>query len=542
MSGRLAQIEANAAPGRLDRALVAVVRQEFGAPVSAIIGFAEILLEEARRRGQDDLAADFERIRAAGIELRDLLARLLDPKARAAATHEDFAAFQTQLRLDLRTPLNAVKGYGEMMMEEAAERGHTEFAADITKLLGAADHLLGQIDAVVDLGIAGAGAGGGRRPAVVASRDLVRRVIDSVEPLARAEIGAHTASSRILVVDDTAFTGDLLSRQLSREGHSVTEARSGRAALDCMQAQGFDLVLLDLMMPGMNGFEVLCRLKSDPSLRNVPVIVISALDEFDTIIRCIEAGAEDYLPRPFNPVLLRARINASLEKKRLRDREQQIAEELRVEKENSEALLLNTLPKSIVTRLQQGEAEIADLFTDVSILFLDIVGFTEQASHFPPQRVLDLLNALFIEFDRLAVGFGLEKIKTIGDAYMVAGGLPEPRSDHAVAIADMALGMVDVAETLRWPTGERLAVRLGINSGPAIAGIIGRNKFIYDVWGDTVNTASRMETAGVPYRIHISAATHALVRDSFACDYRGMIEIKGKGLMETYFLGPRLAR
>jgi len=161
-------------------------------------------------------------------------------------------------------------------------------------------------------------------------------------------------------------------------------------------------------------------------MRHIPVIMISALDELDTAVRCIEAGAEDYLPKPFNPILLRAKINASLEKKWLRDREQKHFEELRTEKLRSESLLLNILPQNIVARMRAGEAVIADRFDHATILFSDLVGFTVLASSFAPDRILELLSSVFESFDRAVQEQGLEKIKTIGDAYMVAGGLPEP--------------------------------------------------------------------------------------------------------------------
>jgi len=303
-----------------------------------------------------------------------------------------------------------------------------------------------------------------------------------------------------------------------------------------LTAENYDLVLLDLMMPGMSGFEVLCRLKSDESTQHIPVIMISALDELDSTVRCIEAGAEDYLPKPFNPVLLRARINASLEKKRLRDREQAILAELRAEKERSEALLLNILPRQIVERMRQGETVIADHVNAATILFSDIVDFTSLSAELPADATVALLGEVFSRFDALAARQGLEKIKTIGDGYMVAGGVPEARDDHAVAVAEMALAMLDAVETMGLAPAELLQLRIGLHTGPLIAGVLGTHKFVYDVWGDTVNTAKRMESYGQPGRIHISAATREALGEAFRCEPRGLIEIKGKGAMDTYFL------
>jgi class 3 adenylate cyclase len=518
---------------RLERALIAFVRQEFGAPTAAIVGFAEILLDDVRRQGLDGLVEDLERIRAAGLRLQGLLADLLE-RPLVQKQGADFAAFKAQLRHDLRTPLSAVKGYGEMLVEEAEEGGHQALLHDLAKLLGAADQLLGRIDTIGE-------AAPGAAEEAAGPRDVIGHLIETIRPLAPEDQAEQVLPSRILVVDDTETNRDLLCRRLIREGHFVDAVGDGQAALARLAEDDFDLVLLDLIMPRMNGFEVLCRIKADPRTRDIPVIMISALDEFDSVVRCIEAGAEDYLPKPFNPVLLRARINAGLEKKRLRDRERSVLEQLRVEKEKSEALLLNILPRTIVSRMRQGEVEIADRYDEVSILFSDLVGFTTIASRFPASRVIDLLNRVFSKFDAIANQHGLEKIKTIGDAYMVAGGLPEPHPDHAAATAKMGLRMVDIVRETGEALGMPLQIRIGIHTGAAIAGVIGRHRFIYDVWGDTVNTASRMETYGLPNRVHISAATWLRVKDAFPCEPRGPTEIKGKGTMQTYLLGDRRA-
>jgi adenylate cyclase len=211
----------------------------------------------------------------------------------------------------------------------------------------------------------------------------------------------------------------------------------------------------------------------------------------------------------------------------------------------SENLLLNILPQSIAQRLKKTQSSgnnlaasnlIADGYSDVTVMFADIVGFTDLSGRIPPQKLVDLLNQIFSRFDLLAETYNLEKIKTIGDAYMVVGGLPQPRSDHAIAIAAMALDMIDAIAQFNLDTGESFQIRIGINSGAVVAGVIGIKKFIYDLWGDTVNIASRMESHGVPGRIHVSAATFELLEGSFLLEERGTISVKGKGEMQTYWL------
>ena len=219
---------------------------------------------------------------------------------------------------------------------------------------------------------------------------------------------------------------------------------------------------------------------------------------------------------------------------------EQRTKELSAEKATSERLLLNVLPAPIAERLKTGERLIVDRFDHVTVLFADIVGFTAMSSRTSPEELVTMLNELFSRFDRLAAKHGLEKIKTIGDAYMVVAGIPQPMADHATAMAHMALDMTAAIQEYSKKAGADLQLRIGIHSGSVVAGVIGEKKFIYDLWGDTVNTASRMESTGVPGRIHVTEATYTKLRDNFDLEQRPQIEVKGKGLMTTYLLvGPK---
>jgi adenylate cyclase len=209
---------------------------------------------------------------------------------------------------------------------------------------------------------------------------------------------------------------------------------------------------------------------------------------------------------------------------------------LRVEQAKSENLLLNILPRSIAEKLKADAHTIADQFSEASILFADVVDFTPLAEAMPPADVVGILDHLFSHFDTLAERYGLEKIKTIGDCYMVAAGVPTPRRDHAQALALMAIDMVEAMKSSDDVGHLGLELRVGINSGPVVAGVIGRKRFLYDLWGDAVNTASRMESHGTPGRIQITRATYELVCDEFECEPRGTITIKGKGEMEVWYL------
>jgi adenylate cyclase len=209
---------------------------------------------------------------------------------------------------------------------------------------------------------------------------------------------------------------------------------------------------------------------------------------------------------------------------------------LRLEQEKSENLLQNVLPKEIAAILKDNDETIAEHYDSVSILFADIVGFTKLSTVLPAKELVEKLNLIFSKFDTLVGTYGLEKIKTIGDAYMVACGLPVPRADHVKVAAEFALRMQDVMNKVENDQGNVFQIRVGIHTGPVVAGVIGTRKFAYDVWGDTVNTASRMESHGIPGEIQVSEEIYHVLKDSFTFKERGWVEIKGKGKMQTYLL------
>ena len=259
-----------------------------------------------------------------------------------------------------------------------------------------------------------------------------------------------------------------------------------------------------------------------------PVGVVGSL--FFTAIAVNESIIATYRERDY------LRENLELEVERKTEELRGKTEALAKAHDKAERLLLNVLPRSIADRLKEDHKSIADGFESVTVLFADIVGFTPLSESLPPSELVAFLNRLFSEFDRLAEEFGLEKIKTIGDAYMVAGGLPERREDHALAVVRMGLAMAEVAARMRTPHGKPLEMRIGINTGPVVAGVIGQRKFIYDLWGDTVNLASRMEAHGVAGRVQITAATLSALEGCFEVEARGEIEVKGKGRVAAFLL------
>jgi class 3 adenylate cyclase len=499
------------------RALRAQVRQELVAPVNAVIGLAELLLADARERGHDDFAADLERVHGAGQRLLTLVGGLLAQPGEVGGEE-----FGRRVRHELRTPLTHIIGYCELWLEEADERFLVPFVPDLCRLRGLGKRLLAHLDELVGLADRGEGAS----PAEPVP-EMVRGVAGG---LARAGDRLPEGAGTLLVVDDNATNRDVLCRWLRRDGHAVAAAPDGQLALDLLRSGAFDLVLLDVILPGLNGFEVLGRLKADAELRHVPVIMISAFDDTDGVARCIEAGAEDYLPKPFNPALLKARIRAGLEKKRLRDREAFYLERLRQEQRRSDELLHVILPGEVVEELKETNAVRPRRHEGVAVLFADIVGFTAFCDQNEPEEVLPPLQRLMEAWEEVASAGGVQKIKTVGDAFLGAAGLLRPAAGSPVLpCVRCGLEMIAAARAL----GVGWDVRVGVHAGPVVAGVIGRRQYLYDLWGDTVNTAARMESHGEPGTVTLSGAAWSQIAHCARGTSLGPVEVKGKGRLEV---------
>jgi class 3 adenylate cyclase len=379
------------------------------------------------------------------------------------------------------------------------------------------------------------------------SEDHATEIAEPAEP---ASADRWLAKAQVLLVDDSRMMRAVLKKALGEIGfQNVVEAVDGADAVAKMLAAPFDLVLLDMEMPVMTGLEVLAAMNLAPDLKGLPVIVISGADQIDMAVQCIEAGAEDYLTKPPNLTLLRARVSTSLEKKRLRDLERLRLLQLQAEKElverereKSERLLLNILPSAIAGRLKGGEKSIANGHEIVSVMFADLCGFTALSRKTSPADLVSMLNAIFTAFDHIVEKHGVEKIKTIGDCYMLVGGIPLHRDDHAAAVAECAFEMLDALAALNRESGTELQMRVGIHTGPVVAGVIGKIKFTYDLWGDTVNVASRMESSGQPGRIHLSEQTAEQLQGRFLLEDRGFVECKGLGAVKTFFLNGRVGQ
>ena len=325
-------------------------------------------------------------------------------------------------------------------------------------------------------------------------------------------------------MEDTPANIQTLTAILKAEGYQISVATNGRQALEVIEKVRPDLVLMDVMMPEMDGYEACRRMKASPRWRDLPIIFLTAKKDTEDIVRGFELGAVDYVGKPFNTHELLARVRTHLTIDRLN-------------KENTR-LLLNVLPASIADQLKRQADVIAERFEDVSVLFADIVGFTQLSARLAASDIVGLLNRVFSLFDGLVEEQGLEKIKTIGDAYMVAGGLPDRQPDHLDRIVRLALKMQEAVARAAPELGG-LELRIGIHAGSVVAGVIGIRKFIYDIWGDTVNMASRLESHGVPGRIQVSEAVQRRIQGWCKCEPRGLVELKGKGPTNVFLVvGP----
>jgi len=349
--------------------------------------------------------------------------------------------------------------------------------------------------------------------------------------MAGATETAETTPSRgvVMVVDDEEQNRQLLRDPLEAHGYTVIEVENGMRTLQKVEEQTPDVILLDLMMPKMDGFEVCRRLKRYWKSAHVPILVLTALSDRKERLMGIEAGANDFLTKPVDVQDVIMRVKNAVYTKRLHDL-------LQAEREKSETLLRNILPKAIAERMKNGELNIAESHPDATLLIADLVGFTALTAAIDPVEIVNLLNEIFSAFDTLAEKAGLEKIKIIGDAYMVAGGIHSHPSDHAEAIARLALAFQEQIGHINDHYNTSIRIRIGVHTGPLVAGVIGRKTFAYDVWGETVNLACRLEASGQPGRIQVSEATYRRLKDKFKFETKHAVDVKGHGTIDAYWL------
>lgn len=351
----------------------------------------------------------------------------------------------------------------------------------------------------------------------------------------------------ILIVDDNLRNIQVLGKQLQDEGFEIAVATNGEEAIDWANSDDFDLILLDIMMPGVDGFQVCNVLKSTEKTRNIPIIFLTAKIDIESILSGFDRGAVDYITKPFNSAELLARVKTHIELKKAREKLIHLNKMVQIEKEKSDKLLLNILPEKIAKDLKEDGYTTPEKFENVTVFFSDFIDFTDMSSKIDPKYLIQELNDIFTAFDDIMEKNQCERIKTIGDAYLAVCGLPDKNENHIENIINSA---VEILYYLKKRNKKNLKtnglewlMRIGIHTGDVVAGVVGRKKYIYDVFGDTINIASRMESKGESMKINISETTFAILLENhknkdlpYQMFERPKTYIKGKGESKMYFL------
>jgi adenylate cyclase len=524
----------SAKPGatHLPASVVSGVRHDLRNPIGQMIGYSELALEIAEDHACTAVREPLEDIRRSAHLATRMLETWLDADAIVTPSHL-IGLRDRMLGLHDRIA-SEVRGLEKV----AKQTGIEEMLNEVVQLHAAVANFLSVVSRIPTYAIA--------RPHVLpepAGADASEATAKRDEQV-RATI-APGPQRHVLVVDDQAANREMLVRYLDRDGYQVVTSDSGVEALERVSTRPFEMILLDIKMPGMDGLEVLSRLKQNDATRDIPVIMTSGVDDMETVIRCIDQGADDYLPKPFNPILLRTRLSVSKERKRLRDAEQEQSRKLAValsearsQKELSDRLLLNILPGSVAEDLQRKGVVDPMYFADVTIVFSDFVGFSKSTELLAAEELVAILHEYFTAFDFIMKRYGLEKLKTIGDSYMFVGGMPDYSSSHPVDAVLAAVEMVDFVAQRASSAGNLVdwKIRIGVHTGPVIAGVVGIHKFAFDIWGDSVNFSSRMESTSEPNRINLSDKTFSRVKDFFRCAKREKVMTKDGHQVNTYLV------
>ena len=328
----------------------------------------------------------------------------------------------------------------------------------------------------------------------------------------------------VLIVDDAVENLQVLSGLL-KDKYRVKIAKNGEKALELANAsEKPNLILLDVVMPGMSGFEVCAQLKSDESTKNIPVIFITALNEATDETKGFSVGGADFIAKPFHPDVVLARIQTHIE--------------LQAAKQKSDTLLKVLLPENVVNDLINTGKHIPEIHNNVSVLFFDFVGFTNMTTQMNPQVLIEELSGIFTDFDEICSKHHATRIKTIGDAYMATTGLGTDGKNHAVNLVNTAIDFINYLNNRNQTAAYKWQCRIGVHSGSVIAGIIGKNRFAYDILGDDVNIAAKVESAGVPMKVTITEATKQLCANEFVSESIGKVMLKRRGEMELFVVTP----
>lgn len=514
-------------PERVRRAALGHVRHELRTPINAILGYSEMLLED---EPPGEAAEDLARIREGGRQLLGLVDSILDAGRIASDSGRDVESYAAQIEADLRTPITSVVGYCEMLIEGEREAGRTAMTADLERIRLAARSLLATSGDIVR--VAGE-AGAATR--VTDSSALTSGVLAKLRPVGRQDTEGEGS---LLVVDDNETNRELLTRQLARHGYMVATAKDGREALEQMERQAFDLVLLDVIMPNMDGVEALRRIKADERLRDTSVIMLSSIDEVDSAVRCLQLGAEEYLSKPVEGALLEARIRANLEVRHLRTRERLLSERLAADQALIDGLVTRGIPVSMAARARAGAETVVETWPAAAALYivLDSVPFGAGAMD---EYVAFLADAMehFEDAATTVDGIGALVAGRTGLVAATLGDDDEPPS--TTRLAELARTFFDglAAHDPEAPS----MFRGGLHAGPVIGSLFASPRPRFDLWGEAVDTARSVAELADPGAVFVTPPARSLLEETIALDNVGVREVGARGSMRLHRLGNRNA-
>ena len=513
-------------PERVRRATVAHLRHELRTPINGIIGYAEILLEDM---DEEAYAGDLQRIETGGKKLLNLIDEVLGDGA-GKNLQEDLEQYAEEIRVGLRTPVTSVVGYAEMLLETAQEEGRYDLVDDLERIHTSAHRLLELSGDIVGLATAGEMAPGMETSE---ASELTRTVLSKIH--SGNGSGREDGEGQLLVVDDNANNRDLLSRQLARQGYIVHTASDGQEALKLLESKTVDLILLDVIMPNLDGVETLKRLKTSKTLQEIPVLMLSSLDEVDGALRCIELGAEDYLSKPVKPAILEARITANLELFRMRERERIYRERLETDEAFIEVLLQSAFPPAVADRVRAGDTNLANVVPEATVLVGKVRGLGAPSSSGELAQRLQGLSEICRTVEKLSREQGVDTCIWRADGFVAVAGAPTTLDNHVERAAALGRVFQEAGGELVGADGEPLRMGLGIHTGPVVAAALGGTRLRYEVWGDGVTTAEAVAEAAPDGSLVASPPVYGRLKERFTFQARKVQEIAGVQ-MRTYLL------
>ena len=506
----------SAEPMSEGRLTASQLRHDLRTPMNAILGYCDVLVEEAKELGVEHLATDLKHLHASAVKLLERINEAVPAAHSGPDTTVD--ALLIRARALLEAPAHEVLVEAEQL---AAKMSDAEQARnDLERLIAAAKRLVAHVEGL------GKPHDGEHDKAITRS---VEQTLNRLRPGATNESGI---GGTLLVVDDNALNRDLLTRQLVREGYTVQTVGSGREALELLRLQEFDLILLDVIMPEMDGVELLEHIERDAALSGIPVIMMSALDEIGGVARCLEKGAVDYLIKPFEPLILRARIRSTLQTRHLHANLRTVEAELERNAAVMARLAHSIAPASLVADLGRNEPPPARHYPEVTAVVVRIEGVDALAAR-RPGDIASLLSRAFECFEQVSARSGVDLTRIADHTFTAISGAPAWNERHAEHAAKLACELRDVFNRDLAGTLEPLTIKVGVHTGLLTAGLTGGERIVFGFWGDAVSIADAIAASAPLGEVLLSNTTSAQVGDTFMLDATAAIDVPGRGRLPT---------